>query len=178
MSRTWRAKVRLLVGMAPPEPQRGQQHPHHRLGPPLAPQAGLASHVGGERLGLVEAALLEPDPGQQAHRPTQAAAVAHLLERRRGVVQTGRRPVQLALDERDPGAVLVDPGVALAVVERLVDRVGLLEQEPRPGRTRWPGCGHAPRPQRLRQAGVVVDRAEGRDRRPVLRGGERIVMAC
>ena len=73
------------LGVTAPQAQRGQQHPHHPLGPALAPHPGLAGHRRGHRLGLVEAALLEPDPRQEAHRPAEAA-------RRRPSPRTSRPP--------------------------------------------------------------------------------------
>ena len=78
--------------------------------------------------GLVEPALGELHPREQAERPAQATPVAELAERAGRRVEALLGLVAVAADERDPGQVLQRPRLTAAMADRPEDLQCLVDE--------------------------------------------------
>ena len=125
-----------------------------------------AAQVGdGQRLGLVEAALTEPDEPAQPEHPRPSVRVTECGEARLGLVEPRVGTVDIAADERGPGPVLVHPGEPTCVAAGDVQLLRFGERSVGIGEPAGEDVDETARAQREGEPGVVPDGPESGDRR-------------
>ena len=149
---------------ATPEPEVGEEHEHHPVRPLVAvprPDREL-----GQRLGLLEVALVVTNPGEQPTRPTHAELVAQLAEHEQRLLKARVRLVEIAPRERHERQVLDRPGLAPLVAELAEQLAGLDERGLAFLVRAEEDAREAEIPQRLGQALLLTELAPQRDRVP------------